>query len=75
MSRSSLERFAHYHENFRIPPLNRRSVLVFAVLIFLGGCSLIPQKPVREPLTKTQTVAGAGDLRFGEVCGVVVDKN
>lgn len=75
MPRNRSQRFNLPNKNLWISPSSRRSVFALVVLILLGGCSLIPQKPVRELLTKTQTVAGAGDLRFGEVFGVVIDKN
>ena len=76
MPPSSRERVANLNGNISISLLGwRRVVLLFAALILLGGCSLVSKKPVRQLLARTQTLTGAGDVRFGEVFGVVVDRN
>lgn len=53
----------------------RASVFLFTILIFSSGCSFAPTKKAREPLSVVKTLIGAGDIRFGEVFGVAIDKN
>ncbi|MEP6922836.1 MAG: hypothetical protein ABI954_00090 [Pyrinomonadaceae bacterium] len=49
--------------------------IISAALFLLGGCSFAPTKQTREPLAVVQTLSGAGNVRFGEVFGVALDKN
>jgi len=46
-------------------------LLLIASLNF--SCSQSNQSSLREPLTKIQTLAGVGEIRFGEVFGVAIN--
>jgi DNA-binding beta-propeller fold protein YncE len=51
------------------------SFLLF-IALFFGGCSAVaPVNVERKPLAVVQTLAGVGEVRFGEVFGVAVGKN
>lgn len=50
-------------------------VLLAAVLLSSGGCSLRDSTANREPLAVVQTLAGASETRFGEVFGVAINRS
>jgi sugar lactone lactonase YvrE len=49
---------------------------IFLLLLIVSlnfSCLQSNQSSLREPLTKVQTLAGAGEIRFGEVFGVAIN--
>jgi sugar lactone lactonase YvrE len=56
--------------NFKSPG----KILLLLLIVSLNfSCSQSNLSTLREPLTKVQTLAGAGEIRFGEVFGIAVN--
>lgn len=55
--------------------LRTTTLFLIATLLLFGGCSLRESNVSREPLAVVQTLAGAGETRFGEVFGVAINSD